>query len=119
MIKYQKGSIVKGVVSGITNYGIFVKIDDTHNGLIHISEISSKYVRNPNEYARMNEVIRAEVLDVDSNTDHIRLSIKNIRYKDGGHHRKMVIKETSHGFETLASNLPIWIKEGLNCKKSN
>lgn len=118
MGKYKKGNIVKGIVSGVTEYGIFVKLDDTHNGLIHISEISSKYVRNPNEYAKVNEIIRAEVLDVDNNTDHIRLSIKNIEYKNDRRQRKVMIRETSHGFETLALNLPIWIEEGLNCKKN-
>ena len=118
MIKYQKGNIVKGVVSGVTDYGIFVKIDDTYNGLIHISEISSKYVKDPNDYAKINEEIRAEVLDVDKNTDHIKLSIKNIQYRNGKVEKKRMIQETSHGFQTLANNLPIWIKEGLKCKKT-
>lgn len=118
MMKYQKGNIVKGIVSGVTEYGIFVKLDDTYNGLIHISEISSKYVRDPNEYAKVNEVIRAEVLDIDNDTDHIKLSIKNIQYKNDKSQKKIMIRETSHGFETLASNLPIWIEEGLNFKKN-
>ena len=39
---YQKGDIVKGVVSGIEPYGIFVKVDSDYSGLIHISEISKK-----------------------------------------------------------------------------
>lgn len=117
-MEYQKGNIVKGIVSGVTEYGIFVKLDDTHNGLIHISEISSKYVRNPNEYAAVNEEIFAEVLGVDDNTDHVRLSIKNIQYKNSKTQRRIMIRETPHGFRTLASNLPIWIEEGLNYKKN-
>ena len=61
---YQKGDIIKGVVSGIEPYGIFVKIDDDYSGLIHISEISSKFVRNVGDYVKQGEVIKIKILDI-------------------------------------------------------
>lgn len=120
MGKYKKGHIVNGIVSGVTNYGIFVKVDENYDGLIHISEISSKFVSNPNNFAKINDSIQAIILDVDDEKEQIKLSIKNLKSKKkSGSEVKIQIKETEHGFSTLAKRLPIWIEEGLNCKKNN
>ena len=69
-------NIVKGIVTGIEPYGIFVKIDDQTDGLIHISEISSKFVRNPGDFAKIGEEIEAEVLET-TEDGNIKLSIKS------------------------------------------
>ena len=45
MLKYDKGKIVTGQVTGIEKYGIFVSLDEFYSGLIHISEISDGFVR--------------------------------------------------------------------------
>ena len=80
---YNKGKIVKGVVSGIEPYGIFVNFDEYYSGLIHISEISNGFVRNPNKFVELGETIYVEILDVDEDECHLKLSIKNIQYKVG------------------------------------
>ena len=49
--KYKIGSVVLGYVTGIKEYGIFVQLDNNTSGLIHISEISNKYIENVNDYA--------------------------------------------------------------------
>ena len=113
--KYKKGNIVKGRVSGITNYGIFVKIDENYTGLIHISSISERFVKDPNNYANIDDIINVEILDIDENSSKMKLSIKNIRYKDKKINQKRII-ETKHGFETLKNNLPFWIEENLKNK---
>ena len=59
---YKKGDIVKGVVSGIESYGVFVKIDEDYSGLIHISEISNRFVRNISDYVKQNEIINVKIL---------------------------------------------------------
>lgn len=115
--KYKKGNIVKGVVSGIEKYGIFVKIDDEYNGLIHISEISEKFVQDPKQFAEKDDIIHVEILDVDYEKAHMKLSIKNIEYKEKSPKRKKHIEETKHGFKTLEQQLPIWIEENLNSMK--
>ncbi len=78
MHKIKLGQIVTGVISGIAPYGAFVKIDDDIVGLIHISEISDKFVRNITDYVRVGEKINVQVLDVDYNLKQARLSIKNV-----------------------------------------
>ena len=115
---YKNGEIIKGVVSGIEPYGIFVKINDDYSWLIHISEISSKFVRNVNDYVKQGELIRVKVLNVDEETNHMNLSIKDIPYKITNTKKRRKIVETKLGFKTLSYKLPIWIKENIeNYKK--
>lgn len=113
MIKYQKGKIVKGIVSGITNYGIFVSFEEYYSGLIHISEISNLFVRDINEFVKIGEEIYVKILDVNEEEGQLKLSIKDINYKVNTHKKKKKIRETNLGFKTLEYKLPIWIEEGL------
>lgn len=116
--KYKKGNIIKGVVSGITNYGIFIKIDENYSGLIHISEISDRYVNDPKQFAEVNDIINVEILEVNEYDSQMKLSIKNIEYRNTIPKRKKKIIETKQGFNTLAYKLPFWIDENLkNSKK--
>lgn len=52
---YMVGEVVEGVVTGIKPYGAFVYLDSKHNGLIHISEISERFVRDVHTYVKVNE----------------------------------------------------------------
>ena len=106
MAKYEKDQIVTGYVTGIEPYGIFVNLDDYYDGLIHISEISNDFVNNVSNYANIGETIKMKVLEVNEKSHHIKLSIKDIDYRD---EQKSKIKPTKHGFTTLEYNLPIWI----------
>lgn len=113
MEKYMKGRILKGVVTGIEPYGVFVQFDDYYSGLIHISEISDGFVKNPADYVKVGEIINAKIIDVDDQMGHLKLSIKNIQYKEKRTTIRRKIKETSLGFKTLSYCLPFWIEESL------
>ena len=113
MEKYMKGRILKGVVTGIEPYGIFVQFDDYYSGLIHISEISDGFVKDPAKYVSVGEIINAKIIDVDDQIGHLKLSIKNIQYKEKKATKRRKIQETPLGFKTLAYHLPIWIEESL------
>ena len=117
MGKYQNGKIVKGTVSGIESYGIFIKLDELYSGLIHISEISDGFVKNIEDYVKIDDVIYAEILEVDEDNRQVRLSIKNILYKVGTKMERKKIQETKLGFKTLEKNLPIWIEESIKKSK--
>ena len=114
--KYEKGKIIKGVVSGVTDYGIFVKIDEKYDGLVHISEISDKYVKNPQLFAGVNDIIKVKIIDIDEETSHMKLSIKSIDYNYKKRKRRII--ETKHGFDTLAYKLPFWIEDNLKKAKN-
>lgn len=117
MTNFSKGKIIKVTVTGVTDYGIFVKADERYNGLIHISEVSDRFVKDPNYFAKENETIYAEILDINKKESHLRLSIKNLDYRGKGIKKKKIV-ETKHGFKTLEYNLPKWIEENIkNSKK--
>lgn len=115
MSKYKKGSIVKGIVTGIESYGIFVSFDEYYTGLIHISEISNKFVKNPKDIVNVGDEIEVEIIGVDDEQCHLNLSLKKFELKNKRRRKKIV--ETSSGFNTLALKLPIWINEQLNLVK--
>ncbi len=103
----KKGDIVKGIVSGIEEYGFFIKTDDGYNGLVHISEVSDNFVKNIYDYVSLGEEINAEVLEVDEENKKMKLSIKNIEYRICN----KLPEDGLNGFATLKENLPGWIEE--------
>ena len=117
MTKYEKGKIVKGTVTFIETYGAFVSFDEFYTGLIHISEISRGFVKNINDFVKVGDNIYVEILEVDEDEAHLKLSIKNIQYRINGKPRRRRIVETESGFKTLQSKLPIWIEEKLKSMK--
>ena len=110
MENYIVGSIVKGEVTGIEPYGIFVKVDEC-NGLIHISEIANRYISNITKYVNVGEKIYTKVIDFDSENNRLKLSIKGLNYKEFYHNRK--IKESVRGFSPLQENLEKWMDDTL------
>lgn len=68
--------VVKGKVSRLETYGAFVEIGAERPGLVHVSEISHDYVKNPSEVLKEGDEVEAKILDVDRRKKQIRLSIK-------------------------------------------
>ncbi len=112
MTKYEKGSIVKGSVTGIKKYGVFVNLDDYYSGLIHISEISHNFVSDINNYVNLGDKINVKVVDVDDDSCHVKLSIKDIDYLRP-ENKVVKIKEVGSGFGILRDNLDLWIEKKL------
>jgi len=110
MKKYNVDDIIKGKVTGIEDYGIFVSVDDNVTGLIHISEISTSFVRNILDYVEIGEEIQAKVLEYDAKNKKLKLSIKDFDYHTGKSKRS-TITETKSGFENLHNSLDKWIVE--------
>ena len=108
MSKYEVGNVVTGNVTGIEKYGIFVSLDEYYSGLIHISEISDDFVRDVNDYVKYGDTIKAKIIEVDDDTFHVKLSIKDMDHK-GKVKKKRQIVETGSGFGILEDNLDNWI----------
>lgn len=109
---YKKGDIIKGYVTGIEKYGIFISIDEKYSGLIHISEITSSYVRNIYDYVKIGEMIQARVIENEQN-GKIKLSIKDMDYRIM-RKKNNKIEETEKGFSTLAKLLNHWIEQKID-----
>ena len=85
-VKYPSGSIVAGKVTNITDFGIFVEIEEGIEGLVHISELSSKRVKTSSELFAIGDSVSAIVKNVDPKSRKIRLSIKDYETgSDSGH----------------------------------
>ena len=106
----KKDEIIKCIVTGFKDYGIFVKVNNEYNGLIHISEISGSFVRNVSDYVEVGEEIYAKVIEIDEENKHIKLTIKDMNYKVDGNNIKEIDK---NGFMSLKQNLNIWINEKI------
>ncbi len=77
--KYQEGSIVKGIVKNITNFGAFIGVEEGIDGLIHISDMSWKQrINHPSEMLKKGQEIEAVVLGIDSEHEKFSLGIKQI-----------------------------------------
>ena len=124
-IKYNIGDIVTGRISGIQNYGAFVTLQNGMQGLIHISEISSKFVRNISDYLSLDKEIRVKIIDIDTKTNYARLSLKQIGERERQVVRKppvlkkkrVMIPENELDFKPLEERLEGWIEEALNKKR--
>ncbi len=110
-MNYNIDDIIKVTVTSIENYGIFVKVDEKYNGLIHISEMSDKFVSNVRNFAFPGEDIYAKIMDIDNNKYHMKLSIKSIDYRLTS--KKGQLLESPNGFTKLKECLPVWIDAKL------
>ena len=111
MEDYIVGNIVKGEVTGIESYGIFIKINNDYKGLIHISEITNNFVKDVKDFVEIGEMIYAKIIDIDNDNKNLRLSIKGLNYKVNNKNQK--VKESIRGFSPLQENLSRWTEETL------
>lgn len=75
---YAIGQKVKGVVTKIVNYGAFVRIDDSVNGLIHISEMSDKLVKDPADHVKIGDEVEVVIISISKEERHLGLSMKQL-----------------------------------------
>jgi protein Tex len=70
------GMILEGVVTNVTKFGAFVDIGVHQDGLVHISELSNKFIKDPSEAVKTGQLVKVKVLSVDEKARRIALSIK-------------------------------------------
>lgn len=72
------GMVLPGIVTNITNFGAFVDIGVHQDGLVHVSQIANRFVRDPNEVLKLNQKVMVKVLQVDKDRKRIQLSMKDL-----------------------------------------
>ena len=72
------GMVLNGTVRNIMDFGIFIDINVHQDGLVHISELASKFVRHPSELYSINDIVKVKVIGVDIDKKRISLSIKQV-----------------------------------------
>ena len=114
MEDYKVGNIVKGKVTGIEPYGVFIKVDNKVDGMVHISEITNNFVKDINSWVTLGDEVYAKIIDIDFDKNNLKLSFKGLNYKvnnDGKVH------ESVRGFSPLQENLPKWTEEMMRSLK--
>ncbi|MBQ1330877.1 MAG: 30S ribosomal protein S1 [Desulfovibrio sp.] len=77
--KYPEGTILEGTIKNITEFGMFIGIEDGIDGLIHVSDISwTKKIRHPSEVYKVGDTVQAKVLTVDQENEKFTLGIKQL-----------------------------------------
>ena len=74
--RYSAGQIVDGRVTRIADFGAFVRLEDWVEGLVHISELADRQIKDPNECVQVNQEVRVMILDIDPAKRRISLSCK-------------------------------------------
>ncbi|MCL1793762.1 MAG: S1 RNA-binding domain-containing protein [Oscillospiraceae bacterium] len=102
----RKGETIEGKVTGITKYGVFVEIDEKNSGMIHISEISSEFVKDINEVIKINQIVKALVIGANE-SGKLALSIKQLSKTkeipagEAGENEKEKYVKTQPNFEDM------------------
>jgi uncharacterized protein len=74
----KPGMILPGIVTNITNFGVFVDIGVKQDGLVHISQLADRFVSNPAEIVKLHQHVKVKVIDVDVARKRIQLTMKEI-----------------------------------------
>ena len=74
----HEGMVLPGIVTNITNFGAFVDIGVHQDGLVHVSQLSNRYVSDPTQVVRLHQHVRVRVIGVDVRRQRISLSMKNV-----------------------------------------
>ena len=101
--KYIPGSVVEGKVTNITDFGIFVEIEEGIEGLVHISELSHKRIKSASELYAVGDTVSAAVKNIDLKNRKIRLSVKDLEGPSEAEGSS--IKQYLNNKENVGSNL--------------
>lgn len=74
--RYPKGTKIKGIIKNVTDFGVFIGIEDGIDGLVHVSDLSWKKIKHPSELFKKGQEIEAVVLNIDSANKRFSLSTK-------------------------------------------
>lgn len=72
----EEGMVLKGTVRNVVAFGAFVDIGIKNDGLVHISELSNKFVKNPSDIVKVSDIVDVKILSIDSKTGKVSLSMK-------------------------------------------
>ncbi|MGD9124890.1 MAG: 30S ribosomal protein S1, partial [Desulfarculaceae bacterium] len=112
--KYQVGTSVSGVVTNVTDFGVFVELEEGIEGLVHVSEISNEKVKTPVGMFNEGDTITAKVVSVSRRDRKIALSLRRLEEEAD----RSAYREYVNSAQAATSNLGELLKEGLAQKEA-
>ena len=113
--RYEVGKIITGTVTNLTDFGIFVELEEGIEGLVHVSEISKEKIKTPVGKFNINDVITARVMNINSDERRIGLSIKRLEVED----EQALLSEYVNNMKPGPSTFGELLKENLQEKLTN
>jgi len=113
--RYARGTIVHGKVTSVTDFGIFIELEEGIEGLIHVSELSKEKIDSPKDFAEVGTELEAAVLQVDTVDRKIALSVKNLDVQK----EKAEVNEFMGAQKTATSNLGDLLKGAMDRKSDD
>jgi|SRR5690625_856207 len=120
----EKGQVIQGKVTGIQPYGAFVALNDSVQGLVHISEVTHGYVKDINDYLSIGDEVSVKVLDINEESNKISLSIRETEEapkketKQPTQSKSNTQDANTAGFNTLKNKLEEWIDQSKDRKET-
>lgn len=72
----QENQVLTGTVRNVTDFGAFIDIGVKHDGLVHISELSNGFVKNPSDIVSVGDIVKVKVIGIDKERQKVKLSMK-------------------------------------------
>ena len=110
--KYKVGKEITGTITNLTDFGIFVELEEGIEGLVHISEISKEKIKSPIEKFKIGDVITAKVMNINTEERRIGLSIKRLEIED----ERNLLSEYVNNSRTATSTFGEILRENLQEK---
>ena len=75
----KEDMVLNGTVRNVTDFGAFVDIGVKHDGLVHISELSNRFIKNPSEVVSVGDIVKVKVIGIDNDRQKVSLSMKDVK----------------------------------------
>ena len=118
MNEYKENDIVEGIVTSIKKYGVFLSFENNYVGLLHISEVSTKFITNIYNYFKIGDKVKVLIKTIDKETKYLTVSIKSLPpsmnpYKSIDASKKLTNYVKDIDFSKLDKALPRMIEDEL------
>ncbi len=112
--RYEVGKEITGTITNLTDFGIFVELEEGIEGLVHVSEISKEKIKTPTEKFKIGDVISARVMNINSDERRIGLSIKRLEMEDEQNLLSEYVNNMGQATSTFGEILRENLQEKLN-----
>jgi small subunit ribosomal protein S1 len=113
-VRYEVGKEITGTVTNVTDFGIFVELEEGIEGLVHVSEISKEKIKTPVGLYNVNDVLTAKVMNINSDERRIGLSIKRLEMEDDQNLLSEYVSNMDHPTSTFGELLRENLREKLS-----
>lgn len=120
--QYAVGEIIEGTVLELRKYGAILVFEDETRGLLHISEISDRYIHNIEKFVQVGRTYHVKIIEANQEGKFLKVSLKQITMEErldykAGVKKRFQIDEKEVDFSPLEESLPKWTEEQMKKNK--